>query len=301
MRDGLKFSRALAFLLIAACGPSHSAVRAIERGDDGSADGGAGGGGGTGGAGGARTDGPGNGGQGGARLDAANDLATDRAVDLPPDRAADLPPDATPDAIGAGKTVLLVVGFLDPMFKPGDTKLRARLMARGFNVKIGDDDLGVDQAMGTNLVIITHSSGPQVGTKYTMLAEPVIVMEEALFDDLRLTGNAGADHGLTDSTQLTISMAGHPLAAGLTGTITVSPSTQPASWGLPAAAATRVATVQGQNNQIAIFGYTMGAAMAGGTNAPARRVGLFLTEDMAALLTDQAGRLFDAAVDWALQ
>jgi hypothetical protein len=297
MRDELKFSRALALLLIVACGPAHPAVRAIEHGDDSSADGGAGGGG----TGGGQMDGPGNGGQGGARLDATVDLAPDRAVDLPPDRAPDLPADATPDAIGAGKTVLLVVGFLDPMFKPGDTKLRARLMARGFNVKIGDDDLGVDQAMGTNLVIITHSSGPQVGTKYTALAEPVIVMEEALFDDLRLTGDADTNHGLTNSTQLTISMAGHPLAGGLTGTITVSPSSQPASWGLPAAAATRVATLQGQNNQIAIFGYTTGAAMAGGTNAPARRVGLFLTENIAALLTDQAGQLFDAAVDWALQ
>jgi hypothetical protein len=298
----MKFCQAarLAILLLASCGPAHSAVRAIDRGED-AGEGGAGGEGGGGGTGGTR-DGPG--GQGGR--DAAAEAGPERPVDAPPEAPADRPPDLpSPDTrevgVGEGKTVLMVVGFLDALFKPGDTKLKARLESRGFTVKIGDDDLGADQAMGANLVIITHTSGPQVAGKYTNLALPVIAMEEALFDDLRLTANAGGDHGLSDVTQVAITMAGHPLAGGLTGMVTVAGSSLPASWGQPAAAAIRVATVPGQANQVAVFGYTQGAAMAGGMNAPAKRVGLFITENLANVLNDQSGRLFDGAVDWALQ
>ena len=60
-----------------------------------------------------------------------------------------------------------------------------------------------------------------------------------------------------------------------------------------------VASLPGQINQAAIFCYETGARMAA-LNAPARRVGFFLTETSASELTPEGWALFDAALTWAL-
>lgn len=94
-------------------------------------------------------------------------------------------------------------------------------------------------------------------------------------------------------------MAGHPLAAGLTGAITVVSMGSPLVWGNPAAAAEKVATFQAMNNKVAIFGYPKGAMMTAGT-AAARRVGFFATDVASSRLTDNGKKLLDAAIRWAL-
>ena len=117
-------------------------------------------------------------------------------------------------------------------------------------------------------------------------------------DDLGMTGNAAADHDISfGQTQLQIINASHPLAAGLSGTVTVTGAASIFSWGRPNANAANIATIVGDANKSAIFGYEKGAAMVGLT-APARRVGFFLENATAAELTGQGFALFDAAVRW---
>jgi len=56
-------------------------------------------------------------------------------------------------------------------------------------------------------VIITDTNGNQIGTKYTMLATPIICAEHNMMDELRMTGNAGGDHNTANVTQVAITMA----------------------------------------------------------------------------------------------
>jgi hypothetical protein len=193
------------------------------------------------------------------------------------------------------------MGYIPPMMKPGDTKLKARLEARGFTVKIGDDDdADASKAMGTDLVIISDTCGPQVLAKYTMLAEPIICAKNTLLDDLKMTGNTATDRGLANATQLTITDTANPLAAGLTSPATINTAATATTWGKPTAAAQKVATIPGQPDQVAIFAYPSGAMM-NNLVAPAKRIALFVSEPMAMTMNDNGLKLFDAAVDWALQ
>jgi hypothetical protein len=299
--------------VLVSCGPPHAAVRTVTT-TDGESIGGTGGGDGSGGTGGSVVvpdASAGTGGGGNIQRDTAVDPPAplpDVAVDLAPpmpDLPADKGVESGPEG-GAGKTVLLVMGYTTPKdaaLRPGDTKLKARLEQRGFTVKMGDDDdPDASKAMGTNLVIITDTVGNQIGTKYTMLALPIICAEHNLMDDLRMTGNAGTDHNAANVSQVVITATGaaHPLAAGIMGSVMVAGGAQAATWGNPAMAAEKIATVPNQNNQTAIYGYSSGAMMSG-MAAPARRVGFFAGDAMADNMNDNGWKLFDAAVDWALQ
>jgi hypothetical protein len=288
----------LAVLILDACGPSHVVVRSESESDAEAP---------TGGTGGTSPDAA-TGGSGGMVLprDAATDPAAsppDLAPDLapPPDLAADKAPDSGPEG-GAGRTVLLVMGYSTPKdnaLKPSDAKMKMRLEGRGFTVKMGDDDdADASKATGTDLVIITDTVGNQVAAKYTMVNVPLICADQGLFDDLKLTGNAAADHASASVTQIVITNMAHPLAAGIMGSVTVVGGAQMATWGNPAAAAQKVATIPNQANQVAIFGYDKGAMM-NGLAAPAKRVGFFATDTMADNMNDNGWKLFDAAVDWA--
>jgi hypothetical protein len=294
----------LAALVLDACGPSDVAVRSQSEPEI-DADVTTGGSGGT-----TPPDAAtgGAGGTGGTMLsrDAASDpAAPDLAIDMappPPDLSVDKAADTGPETAGAGKIVLLVMGYTtpkDPALKPSDVKLRARLEGRGFMVRLGDDDdPDASKATGTDLVIISDTVGPQVMAKYTNVQVPLICADQGLFDDLKMTGAAAADHAAANVTQLVITNMTHPLAAGIMGSVTVAGAAQMASWGNPAAAAQKVATIPNQANQAAIFGYEKGAMMSG-LAAPAKRVGFFATDGMTDNMNDNGWKLFDAAVDWA--
>jgi hypothetical protein len=62
-----------------------------------------------------------------------------------------------------------------------------------------------------------------------------------------------------------------------------------------------VAVNVNDETQALLFGYDKGAAMAPDSgNAPARRVGTFLLNDVADALTDEGWTLFDSSVVWAM-
>ena len=71
------------------------------------------------------------------------------------------------------------------------------------------------------------------------------------------------------------------------------------SWGKPGLGAATIATLYGQPEKAAIFGYEKGATMDYETLAPARRVMFFLDNASFTNLSESGRRLFAAAVDWA--
>ncbi len=207
--------------------------------------------------------------------------------------------DAAPDQAVA-RDVLLVVGDSD-FPEPGDARLQAMLAVYGFTVRLASDEDAVALA-GVDLVVLSESAVSVVlSDRYRTVAVPVVTLERAAFSEMGMTGDSNwVDHGVTTATQLTIQMQGHPMAAGLTGTVTVVNEAASMGWGSPPAGAERVATLAGLPDRVAIFGYPRGAAMVVGT-AAARRVGCFVANDAALKLNDNGLRLLLAAIDWALQ
>ncbi|HOX02491.1 MAG TPA: Ig-like domain-containing protein [Candidatus Paceibacterota bacterium] len=212
---------------------------------------------------------------------------------------------------------ILFVVSADPA-NPGDAAIAARLaFALGHSVTYyaaADSSYiaraRLRDAATTNpydLVIVSESiSSASVGDAFRNLGKPVIVMESALFDDMAMTGAAAGDLGQTTlQTQIEVLPSAHPLAAGLSGPVTVYSSNLSVGWGRTlGSGAIRVATAMNAPTNCAIFAYDAGAPMAG-LNAPARRVGFFLfgfaTQAVEVPYAMDAYTLLDAAVSWALE
>lgn len=183
----------------------------------------------------------------------------------------------------------------------GDAAVKQRLEALGYAVTVKSATASTSSdANDKGLVVISSTvSSADVNTKFRTTLVPVLTWENALMDDLGMTANAANDHSTSSGqSQLTIINASHPLAGGLSGTVTVTSTPSIFSWGRPNSNAARAATIVGDANKTLIFGYEKGAAMVGLT-APGRRVGFFLENSTAASLTAQGWTLFDAAVKWA--
>jgi hypothetical protein len=150
------------------------------------------------------------------------------------------------------------------------------------------------------VVVISSTVTPtSVGTKFRTVAVPVVFWESGLFANMGMTGSTNKDFGtITKQTQVKITNSTHPLAAGLSGTISVVNTAGTLRWGKPNANAAAIATVATDATKTLIFGYATGAVMPGLT-APARPVGLFMNDTTAAGFTTNGAALFDAAIKWA--
>ena len=196
-------------------------------------------------------------------------------------------------------TVLLVAS--STTLSSADNAVRNRLQGLGFTVQVKAASATTSaDATGKALVVVSSTVSPSsVGTKFRDVTVPVLTWEAEIYDDMQLTpaGNFG-----TRSSQrnLTITSPGHPMAAGLSGTVVATSSTRNFSWGRPAAAAVRIASLATSPVEPATFGYDAGSSLANGQPAPARRVGLFLSDTTATALTTNGWLLFDEAVEWAV-
>ncbi len=208
------------------------------------------------------------------------------------------PPIPSPDGI------LFVVGNTN--LNNGDSAVRNRLQNQGYTVITVDDSASTTaDATGKQLVIIssTVSSG-NVGNKFRDVNVPVIVWENALYDNMNMTGNNGGNYG-TDGNerQIRIRNSSHPLANGFSTDnqlVTVTNNNQRFTYGQANNSADIVAASDTNNSRDTIFGYETGRTMFNGMAAPARRVGIFLENSTAANLNNNGWRLFDNAIDWAL-
>ncbi len=198
--------------------------------------------------------------------------------------------------------VLFIAG--DASLKKGDRSIHDHLEALGLAVTVVNDDAcSAADAEGKDLVYVSSTIGShKVGSIYRDLAVPFITHESYLFDDMKMTGTGlNTDYGsFSGESSVVIGEVSHPLTADLSGTVAVYTVDEAVSFGKPAESAVRVARDPADSTRCVLFGYDEGAEMVGMT-APARRVGLFLTDSSSSILTDDGWMLFDAAVAWALE
>jgi len=218
---------------------------------------------------------------------------------ISPPTATTNPSTPTSLPVGSG-TVLFVVG-VTPL-SAADAAVKARIESLGYTVEVKTASAVLtSDANGKQVVVIssTVTSG-NVGTKFKTVAIPVVLWENGLYDsEMGMTGTTvGTNYGTTsDTTTVTIVNAAHSLAAGLTGTVAVVSTARAMPYGVPNANAVVIAQAT-SNNRSVIFGYDTNAQMVDGV-AAARRVGIFLNDDTATLLTINGWNLFDAAILWA--
>jgi hypothetical protein len=185
---------------------------------------------------------------------------------------------------------------------PAEIEMRQRLEARGFEVRFIADNAPATEASNAALVLISSTvHSPSLTIGFHTLAKPIIAMKSSLFDELGMTGEVrGADSGEDSGSDVRIIDETHPLAAGLRGMVRIVPSPAIVAWGRPPAGAAKVAVMGLEPTKVALFAYERGAMMLDRV-APARRVGFFATDRSGIAGTNEAMRLFDAAVDWALR
>ncbi|WP_424315794.1 putative Ig domain-containing protein [Haloferula sp.] len=200
--------------------------------------------------------------------------------------------------------VLLVVG--STILNPGDAALRDWFEGQGFVVTLKSfSGVQLADAAGMDLVFITATgSSGDLGGRLSDASVPTIVCEPYIYDDMGLTavGNnvqLGVSFG---ESQLEIVNPTHPIAAGLSGVVTVvSDGSGFFTWGLPGAGGTSIAALSSNGSQSAIFAYEAGSTLANSQVAPDRRVGLFMGDLSGANLTSDGLQLLSASVVWALE
>ena len=155
------------------------------------------------------------------------------------------------------------------------------------------------------LVVISSTvAAKHVNAGWRYAPVPLLTWENDCLDDLAMTGKrSGADYGEAPRERyLWLVNAPHPLAAGLPAGVTnVYVKQAGMSWGRPGLGASTIATLYGQPEKAAIFGYEKGATMDYESLAPARRVMFFLDNESFDNLSPSGLKLFDAAVAWAAQ
>jgi hypothetical protein len=198
----------------------------------------------------------------------------------------------------AGRVVLMVVSDASAPIG-GDPYLIDRLEnTLDYTVVLADDDDAPFDLSGVDLVLVSASvSSIKIADTFRDASSPVLSIELNIWDDMEMTS---AQTSYESQTQLDIVDAGHPMAAGLdVGLVTVSGSAETYFSGTVSPNAEVVATIAGQSNQAAIFGYNASAEMLNGFTAPARRVGFFANTDGPSTFDSDGWALFDAAVQWA--
>jgi len=201
--------------------------------------------------------------------------------------------------ITVSPSALLVAG--STTLNTAETAVKTRLQNLGYVVTVKDAKSSVagDASGKTVVVISSTSTSNNLGTKFTNVTVPVVIWQPLSFADLGMVPTGNSNRGTTTSqTQVKIILPTHALAGGLTGTQTVVTASGTFSWGKPNANAASVATLASDTTKIIIFGYTQGASMPG-LVAPARRVGLFMSDTTAASFNTNGWTLFDAAINWA--
>lgn len=186
---------------------------------------------------------------------------------------------------------------------PVDEQVKQHLESRGFAVALQDQSAAPAVAAGADLVVISSSvAAKDVNPAWRQLPVPLLTWENDLLDDLAMTGKRhDTDFGeAAKERYLWLVNAPHPMAAGLPAGVTnVHVKQAGMSWGRPGLGAITIATLYGQPEKAAIFGYEKGATMDYESLAPARRVMFFLGNDTFTNLSPAGRLLFDAALDWA--
>ncbi len=187
-----------------------------------------------------------------------------------------------------------------------DQKISDSIELLGFEVEMINALVAGASGVGdADFIVISSSvSSGQLGAKFRDSPVPVIVCEPFLFDDMSLTGGVqGLDYEQGfNQTQVVVSAAAHPLAAGLVGTVSVvSDGSGFLSWGRPGGQVLGIGHLVGNPGRSAIMAIEKGGLLVNGNPAAERRVGLFLGDNTAENFTASGQALLDAAISWTTE
>ena len=173
--------------------------------------------------------------------------------------------------------------------------MQNRLIALSFTVILADDDtVVVADTLNRELVYISDSVNEgALGATLCDARAPVIGAKAALYDEMNMpSGGNGYEANQPD---IDIIDPSHPMAAGLSGTVSLLTGSNNMGWGVTQPGAQQVASIAGDPSRITIFAYPASANVTCAA-LPVRRVGFPLASGAA--LTLDGWRLFDAAVNW---
>ena len=130
---------------------------------------------------------------------------------------------------------------------------------------------------------------------------PMVVLNPGFQSHVRYTGTGEGDSGTASGSKITVVNADHGLAGGLTGDVglvTLGNGDAGIGWGVPQGDVEIVATLVGDGEKAAIYGYQEGAVLADGNAAPERRSFVFATDELLGKADANALKLIDSAIDW---
>lgn len=207
----------------------------------------------------------------------------------------------TSAAAQAGPTSIAYLCKTNGPNRAVDDAAMAHIAALGFTVHALSEETA-PEAVREDLVILSSTvSGKNVSPAWRYAAKPLMTWENDSLDDLAMTGKRhDTDFGETGKERyLWLVNAPHPMSGGLPAGLANAYTRQaPMSWGKPGLGATIIATVYGQPEKAAIFGYEQGATMDYESLAPARRVMVFLDNATFTMLSPTGLCLFDSALLW---
>ena len=197
----------------------------------------------------------------------------------------------------AGRPIAIVITGRNTV-APADSAVRGEIERLGYGVATATAPVANDDLLAKALVVVTGIATPaNVPTVLVTSPVPMVTTQSGCYSTLKMTGTSNGS--VLGQKKIAITAPTHPLAAGLSGNVTVSTDPMAVTWGTPASNTLVVSTVLGNAKQPAIFGYPGGTAMVGGDQSPGRRVGWFATDSAFLTLNPAGWRSFDAAVLWA--
>lgn len=233
----------------------------------------------------------------------------------PPVRPSPYNPGQLHDALAQtakGKKLLFVIRKEAFEGKEADEHIAQHLKSLGFDLTIADQMDPQTRAQGQDAVILSATcSKYKLSNKYRDVRIPVLVLEGLFADTMRMAGRQRyvdyGEHGEAKESDdppenyLDIVGSWHPMAAGLKpGLVRFIKAPDVLKWATPEPSAISIASLPGEPEQKAIFGYEKGAAMYGGFIAPARRVVFPLDNPAYDDLTEPGLALFDATMQWLI-
>ena len=175
----------------------------------------------------------------------------------------------------------------------GDLTIANRLTGRGYITTIVDDG-AVTAGASADVILISSSIDSNVlGTTLKTTPAAVISYKPYSWPKFAMTTDTGVGSFSIASTGLVLA---HPIAAGRSGTVTLTAPAKSVGWGIPSGAADVIATT---NTKATTFAYDVGDVLSDATIASGCRVALPLRHDALTSTTADLWSIFDATVDWA--
>lgn len=203
------------------------------------------------------------------------------------------------------QTKIALISQLNSTSASVDVAIQKYLQSKGYQVEILDQSVSPSSLNNPDLVMLSSTvASKNLKSGWRQLPIPLMTWENDYLDDLAMTGKRiNTDFGEVEKERyLWLVNAPHSLSAHLpAGTRNVYTAQAPMSWGKPGLGATIIATIYGQPEKVAIWGYKKGASMDYESLAPAKRLMFFLNNETFTNLSEDGLKLFDASIQWLLR